>query len=114
MDLYPLHAADYYPTLDRRLPPSLVIFTAPACGACRRLRALLAALPTPPLPDLIVYAVDAEEAPGLLTELEVGHLPALFLYRSGDYHAPVHPQLTPAGLIQAIQAAAAGPRQEPP
>lgn len=113
MELLSLSAHDYYPLLDRRQPPSLVIFTGPACGACRRLKALLAELP-PPLPGLAAYEVDAERAAGLVEELDVFHLPALFLYTGGDYHAPVHAELRPGSLAQAVRDAAAGPRQDLP
>ena len=108
-----LNARDYYPVLDARQPPSLVVVTSPACGACRRLSRLLDALP-PLLPSLVLFEVDAASAPGIVEDLEIFHLPALFLYREGDYHAPVHAVLQAAALAAAVSAAAAGPRHEPP
>lgn len=107
----PLHAADAFATLDARPAPSLVIFTAPACGACRRLKAVLATLDAPPLPGLAVYDINAEEAPGLLEELAIQHLPALFLYQEGDFHAAIEVELTAAALTAALQAAHAAPPQ---
>ncbi|MEL6345067.1 MAG: thioredoxin family protein [Myxococcota bacterium] len=113
MQLSPLSAFDYYPVLDARKPPALVIFTGPACGACRRLKAILSQM-APPLNDLAVFEVDAANAAGLVEELEIFHLPALFLYADGDYHASVHPQLTAASIAAAVTAAAAGPPQPLP
>ncbi|MFT4978158.1 MAG: thioredoxin 1 [Myxococcota bacterium] len=113
MEIVKLHAADYYPLLDARQAPSLVIFTGPACGACRRLKSIIAAMP-PMLDGLVVFEVDAQVAGGLVEELEIFHLPALFLYARGDYHAPVQAELRAASLAEAVAAAAAGQRQEPP
>ena len=107
VNILPLDPADYYPILDARQPPALVIFTAPACGACRRLKAILAQLP--PFPDTAVYEVSAERAGGLVEELEIFHLPALFLYQDGDLHAPIHARLTADSLREAIETARAGP-----
>lgn len=113
MELLPLSAHDYYPLLDARQAPSLVIFTGPACGACRRLKQVLAGM-APPLPGLEAREVDAEQAGGLVEELDIFHLPALFLYQHGDYHAPVHAALHADAIAEAIQAAARGPRQALP
>jgi len=108
-----LDERDYYPLLDQRAAPGLVIFTGPACGACRRLKAVLQDM-APPLAGLEVFEVNAEAAPGLVEALEVFYLPALFLYRDGDYHGPVHAELRADALLAGIVAAAAAPRQEPP
>lgn len=107
VQILPLDPADYYPILDARMAPSVVIFTAPSCGACRRLKAILAQMP--PIADTAVYEVSAERAGGLVEELEIFHLPALFLYRDGDLHAPIHAQLTADSLLRAIRSAGSGP-----
>ena len=113
MERIPLTAAAYYPILDARQPPTLVIFTAPACGSCRRLHRIIDDM-VAPISDMVVMEVNAEEAPGLVADLEIFHLPALFLYMHGDHHSPVHSVLRVDALAAAVQAAAAGPRQEPP
>ena len=113
MERIQLDARDYYPVLDERQAPSLVIVTSPSCGACRRLKRLLDQLP-PPLPALVLFEVDAASASGIVEDLEIFHLPAMFLYQAGDYHAPVHAVLRAEALTAAVSAAAAGPRQEPP
>ena len=102
-----LDPADYFPTLDAREPPSVVIFTAPACGACRRLKAILAEML--PIDGLDVYEVGAERAAGLIEELEIFHLPAMFLYQHGELHAEIHAVLRPDALLTAIEAACCTP-----
>jgi thioredoxin 1 len=105
--MQPLHPADYYAVLDEREAPSVVIFTGPACGACRRLKAILAEMA--PIPDIIFFEVGAEQAGGLVEELEIFHLPALFLYQHGELHAEIHAVLQPHALRDAIEAARSAP-----
>lgn len=91
---------------------SLLVVSAAACGACRALRRALEGLPTGTVDR--VFEVDAGESPGLVADLEVFHLPALFVYVDGRYHAPVHAEARPAALASAIDAARRGPAQPPP
>lgn len=102
-----LDPLDYYTVLDERTAPSVVIFTGPACGACRRLKAILAKML--PIPEVMVFEVSAERAGGLVEELEIFHLPALFLYQNGDLHAEIHSVLRPDALLAAIDAARSAP-----
>ena len=86
------------------------MFTTPGCGACRHLRALLT-----PLADelgLPLYEVDAGREGALVHAMEVFHLPALFLYQQGQFHAEISAE--PRALRGAIEAAARGPAQEEP
>ena len=59
----------------------------------------------PAIADLVVYEVNAERAGGLVEELEIFHLPALFLYQDGDLHAPIQAPLRPDALRGAIEEA---------
>jgi len=107
VQIHRLDPSDYYPLLDDRLAPSLVIFTAPACGACRRLVSVLTEMD--PMEGMDVFAVSAERAAGLIEELEIFHLPAIFLYRDGDLHAEIHAVLKPEALRSAIESAQRAP-----
>lgn len=107
MQIHRLDPAEYYPLLDERQPPSLVIFTAPACGACRRLLVVIDEMA--PIAGLDVFVVSAERAAGLIEELEIFHLPAIFLYRDGDLHAEIHAILRPDSLRAAIESAQLAP-----
>lgn len=86
---------------------SLVVIGTAACGACRVFRSLARGLPEG-LVDRVVD-VDAERAPGLVDELEVFHLPGLFLWKNGEDWARVQSVARPDALAAAIRAAASGP-----
>lgn len=92
---------------------SLVWFSAPACGACRQLKRLFAANPEA-FAQLQLFEVDAGEEMALTREFEVFHLPALFLYRDGCFHAPIDAEPTVTGLHRAIEAALKAEPQEAP
>lgn len=92
---------------------SLVLFTAPACGACKRLKQVLAGHP-----DLFagihLFEVDAGRDMALTREFGVFHLPAMFLFRDGEYHGTLHSEAQPERLRAAIEAALARPAEEAP
>lgn len=92
---------------------SLVYFTAPGCGACRQLKQLFDSH-SDAFARLHLFEVDAQQDMALTREFEVFHLPSLFLFRDGQYHAPVHAEPTPAALLAAIDAALAAEAQEAP
>lgn len=91
----------------------LVIFTAPACGACRQLKLVLTQ-DAPLLPGLQLFEVDAERDLALTREFDVFHLPALFLYHDGRYHARIDAEARPQALRAALEAALAAPPEEAP
>ena len=104
------------PELHRRLAASqgrvLVMFGRAGCGACRAALARVPALAAGAV-DAVVH-VDADTSAGLLREFDVFHLPALFLYRDGTFHAPLAAALTAPGFARAVGAAFAAPAQDPP
>lgn len=92
---------------------ALVFFTAPHCGACRNLKqALQHYLQT--YSALAVFEVDAVHNGGLVSALEVFHLPTMFLYVDGHYHCALHSEPLPARLHHAIQTALSQPAEEEP
>jgi len=101
-----------YQSLEALDRPALVAFGTPGCGGCRRLRALLPAL-REALPELAVLYAEAERCPGVLADLEVFHLPALFVFRDGDAHAAVSAPLSVPAIAAATRAALAGPPSAP-
>jgi thioredoxin 1 len=102
-----LSDVDFHATLARLPGTSLVLIGTQACGACRVFRRLARSLPEG-LVDRIVD-VDAERAPGLVDELEVFHLPGLFLWRDGEDWCAVHATARPDALLAAVRAASDGP-----
>lgn len=98
---------DFHPTMTALPGDSLVLIGTAACGACRLFKRLARDLPDGVVARVV--DVDAEKAPGLVDELEVFHLPALFLWRDGQDWAPVQSVARPDALVAALRAAAAGP-----
>ncbi len=92
---------------------SLVWFTAPQCGACRVLEQIVTEHGERLGIDNL-YRVDAEREMALTREFEVFHLPAMFLYRDGCFHSPLHAEAHPAHLAEAIAEALAAPAHEEP
>lgn len=89
----------------------LVLFVSPTCGACRRVERLL---PQAAPPNVRLYRADVQQAQALARAYEVFHLPALFLFRDGRYHARLECAVTPQALRAAIERALAAPAEEEP
>ena len=111
--LTPLHDADFYRVMHASHGPAIVFFTSAGCNSCRYWRQLLEQL-VQARTDLVVYVVDAGASMGLAQEYEVFHLPALFLFRDGHYHAPLQCEASLAALTGTLDAALAQPAQEAP
>ena len=112
MHLLPLTEFDYHHTLARTPGASLVLFSSPDCGACRKVEQLLPAAARNSASAL--YKVDVQQATALARQFDLFHLPALFLYRDGHFHAALECEVTPVKLQQAIDAALRQPAQEEP
>jgi hypothetical protein len=110
MELPTLHGLDVDRVLDTARAPVLLVVTRSGCGACRGVKAAFAALalaPTDPLATLLAYEVDATDAPALVEELGIFHLPALWLHVAGEPVVEVPAATTPARLEAALRAALA-------
>lgn len=112
MQLTPLTEFDYHATLARTPGASLVLFGSPECGTCRQVETLLPAAANDSVAAL--YTVNVQQATGLARAFDIFHLPALFLYLDGHFHAEMNCMVTPAALPSAIQAALAKPAEEEP
>lgn len=104
--------ADVHRALQDSTGRLLLMFGRPGCGACRQAYARVPLLAAGAV-DRLVH-LDADDCGGLLREFEVFHLPALFLFRAGHFHAPLHAALAAPGFAQAIERAYAAPSQEAP
>lgn len=113
MAVTPLTQFDFHHTLMETEGLSLVYFTAPGCGACRQLKKLFAEQETD-FQQLHIFEVDAQQEMALTREFEVFHLPSLFLFRDGHFHAPIHAEPRAISLLQAIDAALAHAPLEAP
>lgn len=108
-----LSDGDFHPTIELTRGVCLVFFSGPHCGACRLLQTLLEAEGYHLGLDTVVK-IDAHRNAGLAREFDVFHLPALFLYRDGQYHAAIHAALSVPALRTAINAACQAAAQEAP
>jgi thioredoxin-like negative regulator of GroEL len=104
---------DFHHTLAETAGVSLVYFSAPGCGACRQLKQILESHPQE-FALLNLFEVDAQQDMALTREFEVFHLPALFLFKDGHYHAPIHSEPLVPSLLAAVEAALAAAPQEAP
>jgi thioredoxin-like negative regulator of GroEL len=103
---------DFYRRLAQSPGASLVLFTGPHCGACRRAEAVLPQALAGRVEQL--YQVDVEQCTALAREYEVFHLPAMLLFVGGHFHAHIHSPLLPEKLRQAVATALTLPAEEAP
>lgn len=107
----PIDEFGFHAKLGQSAGLALVLFASPDCGACRQVeRRLLQAAD----PKIALFKVDVQQSTALARQYEVFHLPALFLFRDGHYHARLDCEVTPERLGQAIAAALARPAEEEP
>lgn len=104
---------NYHHTLMAGVGTVLVYFTAPDCGACRALKAALQVLLQAD-EGIEVYEVDAVHNSALVNEFEVFHLPALFLYQDGVFHAELLCPPLPESIRQTIESVLDKPAEEEP
>ena len=102
---------NFHHSLESAPGVSLVVFTGPACGACKTLKQVLE---DPRFGELNLFEVDAGEEMGLTREYNVFHLPAMFLFIAGRFHCELQAEAQPARLRTAIDAALGGPPGEAP
>lgn len=102
---------DFYPRLGQSAGASLVLFSGPHCGACRRAEAVL---PQALAGVAHLFRVDVEKSTALAREYEIFHLPAMLLFVDGHFHAPIESPLLPEKLRQAVMTALTLPAEEAP
>jgi len=104
---------DYHHTLEQSPGITIVIFSQEGCSACRAWTALLTEYQALH-PAVNLFTVDVEDEAAISHEMEIFHLPALFLYVNGHYHHPIQCEARIGKLEQAIQQALQLPAQEQP
>jgi thioredoxin-like negative regulator of GroEL len=108
----PLSEFDYHSRLAATPGVALVLFGSPDCGTCRAVERLLPAAAAGVVDSL--FKVDVQEATALARAFDIFHLPALFLYRDGRFHAVLDTPISPEALSSTIAALLAAPAQEEP
>lgn len=90
---------------------ALVLFSSPTCGTCRVVeRRLPQAVPA----GTHLFKVDVQRATGLARAFDVFHLPTLFLYRDGHFHARLNCEISAPSMQAAMMYALAQPAEEEP
>lgn len=89
-----------------------MLFSAPHCGACRAWKRLLPAA-LAGLADRL-FEVDVVEATGVARSFGIFHLPTVYLYRDGLFHAELQCEAKHAVMRQAVHDLLAAPPQGEP
>lgn len=93
---------DFHERLTAATGIAVVMFSGPACGACKHLEKQL--------PDWLsghvdhLFKVDAQRSMALARAYEVFHLPSLFVFVNGSFHAPLHAEAARKALLAALEA----------
>lgn len=111
--LQTLNDANFYSVIQATSGICVVFFTSEGCNSCRYWKELLSQLVTK-RPSLRVYEIDAQQSMGLTQEYEVFHLPALFVFVNGQYHAPLQCEARLDTIDQTLDKLVASPSQEAP
>ena len=113
VEIEALNDLDYHHTLMEQDGIALVYFTAPDCGACRSLKQAVLQYAESAL-DVSVFEVDAVHNGGLINEFEIFHLPTLFMYLNGAFHAELKCMALPEYISEAVMVAVASPPEDEP
>lgn len=108
-----LNDADFYSVIQATQGASIVFFTSAGCNSCRYWKTLLGQL-SAKRPALHVFQVDAQQSMGLTQEYDVFHLPALFVFMSGQYHAPLQCEARLETIEHTLDQLLAAPAQDAP
>lgn len=108
-----LNDADFYSVIQATHGAAIVFFTSEGCNSCRYWKELLAQL-MKKRPSLAVFEIDAQQSMGLTQEYDVFHLPALFVFVNGQYHAPLQCEARLDIIDQTLDKLLAAPAQDAP
>jgi thioredoxin 1 len=107
-----LAEGEFHARLAATFGTAVVLFSAPACGSCRIWKQLLPRT----LAGLVsaLYEVDVSEATGVARYFGIFHLPTLYLYRDGHFHAELQCEARREAIQQAVLRLLAAPAQDEP
>lgn len=108
----PLAEGEFHACLAATSGTAVVLFSAPACGSCRIWKQLLPRT----LAGLVsaLYEVDVSEATGVARYFGIFHLPTLYLYRDGQFHAELQCEARRETIQQSVLRLLAAPAQDEP
>lgn len=91
---------------------SLVMFSAPDCGACKRLEKHIPKWLAEQVQHF--YKVDVQHSTALARAYDVFHLPSLFVFVDGQFHAPLHAEAAPLPMQETLKKLLNEPAHEEP
>lgn len=91
---------------------AVVLFSAPHCGSCRVWKRLLPEALSG-LADCL-FEVDVGEATGVARYFGIFHLPTVYLYRDGRFHAELQCEARQEVIREAARQLLAAPPQDEP
>jgi thioredoxin-like negative regulator of GroEL len=95
-----------------RAAPNAGSLCTPHCSACRAWKALLPrALGET---EATLFEVDVAQATGIARYYDIFHLPTIYFYRDGRFHAELQAEARIESIRAATQALLAAPAQEEP
>jgi len=109
----PLDEFGFHQELARTPGTAIVMFTGEGCASCRAWKRLLE-LYGSDHDGIRLFEVDAGHAQALAREFSVHHLPALFLYRDGEYHAELQCEARREALDLTLTRLFSAEAQDPP
>ena len=86
MEVHRIEGGAFFHTI-RRPGWQVVLVTKPGCAACRSVRVAIAAMPA--RENEWVGEVNLEDAPGLVEEFDIFHLPTVLLFEGGEWVSEV-------------------------
>lgn len=112
-NLQSLNDTDFYSVIQDTQGASIVFFSNEACNSCRYWKALLDQLAIT-RPTLQIFEIDVQQSMGLTREYEVFHLPALFVFVNGQFHAPLQCEARLDTVDHTLDQILAAPAQDAP
>lgn len=104
---------DFYPQIEQTKGLSLIYFSAHFCASCQHLTHILTQL-ADEQEEVSIFQVDAQQDQALVAEYEVFHLPAMFLFNNGQYHAQLQCEARIPSILNAIKQAKEHPAEDAP
>jgi len=107
-----LNEGDFHGRLAAVHGIAVVLFSAPQCGSCRAWKRLL--------PESLgglncrLFEVDVSEATGVARAFDIFHLPTIYLYRDGRFHAELQCEARRDAIREALPRLLAEPAQDEP
>jgi thioredoxin-like negative regulator of GroEL len=107
-----LAEGDFHRRLAASSGNAVMLFSAPHCGSCRAWKRLL--------PDALsgladsLFEVDVSEATGVARYFGIFHLPTMYLYRDGRFHAELQCEARQEVIHETARQLLAAPAQDEP